>query len=778
MGTTKKSEWLLEGLDCAHCATKIEQGVAQLDGVALCHVNFATKTMQLETAAGKEVTSAAKALIHQLEPDVTVREKKRKESQQVFMLQGLSCAHCATNIEKETSQLPQVTASSVDFVARKLTIIGGTPSTERTEAIVSIVHRLKPEIKVIEDEGSAAQAQEKNHTKPLIMRILASSLLLGIATLLTLPESLTVALFIVAYLLIGGDVLLKAGRNIMRGHVFDENFLMAIATIGAFAIAQYPEGVAVMLFYQIGEFFQGIAVNRSRRSITALMDIRPDYANRKINEVIEKVPPEDLSIGETILVRPGEKVPLDGVIIEGRANVDTSALTGESVPQSVTVGDEILSGSINKDGVITVSVTKVYGESTVSKILELVQNASSKKAPTENLITKFAKYYTPFVVMAATALAFIPPLLIADATFSQWIYRALVFLVISCPCALMVSIPLGFFGGIGGASKKGILVKGSNYLEALNDVKYVVFDKTGTLTKGVFKVTRIVPEASYTKEQLLLYAALAEAHSAHPIALSIRKAYGHSIDQTRIKKYQEIAGQGISVHIDDCHVLAGNEKLMRSHQLSVPPVHEMGTLVYIAINHTFAGYLLISDEIKEDAKEAILALKKLGIKKVMMLTGDAKHVALAVGKRLGLDEVHAELLPHQKVEQLDQLFAQKSSKEKLIFVGDGINDTPVLARADIGIAMGGLGSDAAIEAADVVIMTDEPSKIATGLALAKRTRRIVYQNITLALLVKTIFLAFGAFGYATMWEAVFSDVGVTLLAVLNAMRVLRVDQVE
>lgn len=554
---------------------------------------------------------------------------------------------------------------------------------------------------------------------------------------------------------------------------------MSVATIGAFAVGEYPEGVAVMLFYQIGELFQGVAVNRSRKSISELLDIRPDYANLKVGNETKRVSPDTVNIGDHILVKPGEKIPLDGVVIDGSSHVDTSALTGESMPRAVGLGNNVLSGSINKNGLLTIEVSKNFGESTVSQILELVQNASSKKAPTENFITKFARYYTPIVVIVAALLAVVPPLILSGATFSDWVYRALIFLVISCPCALVVSIPLGFFGGIGAASKSGVLVKGSNFLEALNDVKYVVFDKTGTLTKGDFTVTDIHPADQLTAEQLLEYAAIAERHSNHPIAESIRAAYdagaseGSSARKAVVGEYNEISGHGIQVQVDGREVLVGNAKLMLQQNISCGQPDVIGTLVHIAVDGEYAGYLVISDEVKEDSTEAIRALKKLGIKKTVMLTGDTTAVGEAVGRTLGVDEVYSELLPADKVEQLERIDKYKSPKEKIVFVGDGINDTPVLARADVGIAMGGLGSDAAIETADIVIMTDEPSKIATAIHIAKRTRQIVWQNIIFALAVKGVFLLLGALGFATMWEAVFSDVGVTLLAVLNAMRVLK-----
>ncbi|QWI76130.1 cadmium-translocating P-type ATPase [Bacillus mycoides] len=777
-----KKKLMLEGLDCANCAMKIEKGVGNIEGVTSCSVNFATKTMLLETPQNKEnqVVTEAKRLVTKLEPHIKVQEEQKTKSvKEVFVLEGLDCANCAMKIENKVKEMPTVSEATVDFVSKKLRVeVANKRELESTvQNIKNVVQKLEPDVKVVREEEKGhdhGHDHGDGNLKKMIGRLVVGGILTGIAALAGLPQMITIPLFVLAYLLIGGDIVWRAARNITRGQVFDENFLMAIATLGAFAIQQYPEAVAVMLFYQVGELFQSIAVNRSRKSITSLMDIRPDYANVKVGNETKQVSPEDVQVGEYIIVKPGEKVPLDGKVVEGTSMMDTSALTGESVPREVEVGNDVLSGFVNQNGVLIVEVTKEFGESTVSKILDLVQNASSKKAPTENFITKFARYYTPVVVITAAIMAFIPPLILEGATFSDWIYRALVFLVISCPCALVVSIPLGFFGGIGGASKSGILVKGSNYLEALNDVKYIVFDKTGTLTKGVFKVTKMEPSEGITAEELLEYAAFAEVYSNHPIAQSIRNAYGKSIDENSIEDYSEISGLGTVVKVQGKEIFAGNAKLMKKENITFKQPNTVGTLVHVAVDGKYAGYIVISDEVKEDSKQAIQKLKELGIKKTVMLTGDAKSVGEAVGKELGLDEVHAELLPHQKVEEIEKIDAAKRGKEKIAFVGDGINDTPVLARADVGIAMGGLGSDAAIEAADIVIMTDEPSKIATAVKIAKRTRSIVWQNIIFALGVKGLVLLLGAFGIATMWEAVFSDVGVTLLAVLNAMRVLRV----
>ena len=607
-----------------------------------------------------------------------------------------------------------------------------------------------------------------------LWRIIIGAALLATAVLLNLNnEWLQIALFIISYIIVGGDVVKRAVKNIARGQVFDENFLMSIATIGAFFIGEYPEGVAVMLFYQVGELFQSYAVGKSRKSIASLMDIRPDYANVKKGDELVKVDPDEVQIGDIIVIKAGEKIPLDGKVIEGSSMIDTSALTGESIPREVEVGSDILSGCININGVITAEVTKEFGESTVSKILDLVENASSKKSNSEQFITKFARYYTPVVVIIAVFLAIIPPLVIDGATFSDWIYRALAFLVVSCPCALVISIPLSFFGGIGGASKKGILVKGSNYLEALAQTEIVVFDKTGTLTKGVFNVQEIHPEG-VSKEELLELTAYVESYSNHPISLSLKRAYSKEIDNGRISDVEEISGHGVIATVDGKKVMAGNIKLMKMMDIPYFKGELIGTVVHVAVNNKYIGYIVIADEVKEDSAQAIKELKAANIKQTVMLTGDNKSVGSKVAKELGLDKVYAELLPADKVEKLEELFSQKSKKGKLAFVGDGINDAPVLARADIGIAMGGLGSDAAIEAADIVIMTDEPSKIATAMKISKKTLKIAHQNIVFAIGIKIIVLILSAFGITTMWAAIFADVGVTIIAVLNAFRALNV----
>lgn len=716
-----------------------------------------------------------------------------------LILEGLNCANCASKIERKVNELSEVNNASMNFINKTLTI--DLKEKEDGEKVLketkSIVNKLEPHVKVVEKQERVKKAQESyncndhceccghesehdhehvhehgdTENRRRLISIVAGTIGLISATFLKDNLQIQLLIYILSYILIGGDVILTAVRNIGKGEIFDENFLMVLATIGAFAIKEYPEAVSVMLFYQIGELFQDYAVDRSRKSISALMDIRPEFANVQRENEIVKLSPEDVKVGDIIVVKPGERVPLDGKIVKGETFVDTSALTGESVQRKLKEGSEILSGFINKTSLIIVEVTKNYGQSTVARILELVQNAASRKAKTEKFITKFAKYYTPAVVFTAVALAFIPPLVIEGAIFSEWLYRALIFLVISCPCALVISIPLGFFGGIGAASKKGILIKGGNYLEALNSVDTVVFDKTGTLTKGVFNVTKIVPMEGINKDELIQMAALGEGFSNHPIAVSILQYYEKAIDKDIVKNYEEISGYGVKAIIKDRQLLLGNKKLMEKENIDYKEVDSYGTVVHAAVDNKYWGYIVISDEIKEDSKKAIEELKKMGVKKVVMLTGDSKYTAEKVGKELQIDEVYSELLPADKVDKFEELY--KNKKGNLLFVGDGINDAPVLGRADIGIAMGGLGSDAAIEASDVVIMTDEPSKIVTGINIAKKTRKIVVENIIFALGVKFLVLILGALGVANMWEAVFADVGVALIAVINSMRALK-----
>ncbi len=615
--------------------------------------------------------------------------------------------------------------------------------------------------------------------KKVLTRIIVAAVLMVVLSLLPVDGWLKFVLFMIPYLVIGHDILLKAWKGILNRQVFDENFLMAVATIGAILLGDYKEGVAVMLFYQIGELFQSYAVGRSRRNISELMDIRPDYANiEKEDGTLEQVDPDEVEIGSVIVVQPGEKVPIDGVIEEGRTSLNTSALTGESLPREVGAGDEVISGCINMSGVLKIRTTKEFGESTVSKILDMVENASSKKSRSENFISKFAKYYTPAVCYGALALAVLPPLvrllfLGMTPEWGDWVMRALTFLVISCPCALVISIPLSFFAGIGGASNAGVLVKGSNYLETLSETKYVVFDKTGTMTQGVFEVSG-VHHSSMDTEKLLEYAALAECHSSHPISKSLKKAYGKPLDPSRVTDVEEISGNGVTAKVDGVRVAAGNSKLMEKLGVDCMECHSVGTVVHMAVDGKYAGHILISDQIKPHAKEAIAALKKCGVKKTIMLTGDRREAARQVAEELGIDEVHSELLPGDKVAQVEKLLDEKGEKEKLAFVGDGINDAPVLSRADIGIAMGALGSDAAIEAADIVLMDDDPLKISKAIRISRKCLRIVYENIYFAIGVKVICLILGALGIANMWAAIFADVGVMVIAVLNAIRALNV----
>ncbi len=785
MKSENKKVLILDGLGWANCASKMESGIKSLEGIKDVSIDFVSRKLTMEVVDKQElnrILEEVTGIVKRIEPHVKIVDTDRnKGNKSIITLEGLGWANCASKMEAGIKSLEGIKDASIDFVSKKLTVEtdGSISISKLSEKIEAIVKKIEPDVKVVFEEETFKDKtkendndEDENNHKKEIARLVIGGAIFAVGMIFSFQNWLELTLYLISYIIVGGNVVLRAVKGIARGQVFSEHFLMSIATIGAFFVGEYPEGVAVMLFYLVGELFQDMAVNHSRKSISSLMDIRPDYANLKVGEELKKVSPEDVNIGDIIIVKPGEKVPLDGKVIEGTSMVDTSALTGESIPRELEPGKDALSGFINKNGVLTVEVTKEFGESTVSKILDLVQNASSRKAPTENFITKFARYYTPVVVFGALALAVIPPLVIQGATFSDWIYRALVFLVVSCPCALVISIPLGFFGGIGGASKKGILVKGSNYLEALNNVEAVVFDKTGTLTKGVFKVTETNPQNGYTSEELIEHAAYAESYSNHPIALSIISAYNTEIDKNKVENYEEIAGHGIKVNVNGREVLAGNTRLMIKEDIKYKDVETSGTIVHVAIDKKYAGNIVISDEVKEDSAHAIKELKSLGVKKTVMLTGDLKAVGDKIGKQLGLDEVYSELLPTDKVDKLELLEGEKSAKGNLVFVGDGINDAPVLARADIGMAMGGLGSDAAIEAADIVIMTDEPSKIASAIKIAKRTKGIVYQNIVFALGIKLVFLVLGALGVATMWEAVFGDMGVAILAILNAMRVM------
>ncbi len=680
-----------------------------------------------------------------------------------FIIKNLDCAACADKISQAVAARQDVNKADIDFISGKLVVDSKNGIDNKT--IREILARVEPEASLAEEED-----QDKDSSKLMIIRIIAGAVLFGAGFIFKQYEAV---LFIASLVILGFDVMIEAIRKIVTGQWLDENFLMTIAAIGAAAIGQYEEGAAVMLLYQIGELFQDYAVDKSRRSVSALLNIRPDRATVSRDGQLLVVDPQTVAVGESIVIKPGEKVALDGVVTAGSSQLDTSSLTGESLPRDVAVNDEVLSGCVNLNGLLTVRVTKPFGQSTASKVIDLVENATSKKAKSENFITKFARIYTPVVVGCAVLLAVVPPLVIPQAVFSDWLYRALVFLVISCPCALVISVPLSYFGGIGGASKKGILVKGSNYLEALAHSKIVVFDKTGTLTKGNFEVEKIVPTTG-SSEQLLEIAAWAESYSSHPIAQSLQKAYGRPVDQSRLTDYQEIAGCGITVNRDGGQIAAGNYKLMQKLAVENVRMIDEGTVVYVAADGRYAGYIVIADQLKEDAQDTIEGLKKIGISQTVMLTGDAKAAADRIAGRLGTDQVKSQLLPADKVQAVEELLAAKKADDTLVFVGDGINDAPVLARADIGIAMGALGADAAIEAADVVIMDDQPSRVVTAIKIAQKTSRIVKENIVFALAVKVIILIMGALGHAGMWLAVFADVGVALLAILNAMRMLQV----
>ncbi len=691
-----------------------------------------------------------------------------------FFIKGLHCASCAAEMEESINKIFGINRAYVDFAGNRLVL--EYPKTADGDSIVKetieVMNNIEQDVKIFEKTGAQNPVAEDS-VKGQIIKLIVSLLLFSIPYLFARVMDFRFILFSAAYVLAGGEVLLRAFKNIFKGRIFDENFLMTIATIGAFAIGDYPEAAAVMIFFNIGELFQDLAISRSRKSIKALMDIKPDHANIISNNQIQQVSPESVSIGDIIIVKPGERVPLDGKVLKGETVVDTSALTGESMPRDVKTGDVVLSGFVNMNKMISVKVEKEYSESTVTKILDLVENAALKKASTEKFITKFARVYTPGVVLAALAIVIIPTMIYGLGTFNRWLYRALIFLVISCPCALVVSIPLSFFGGIGGASKKGILVKGGNYLEALNRVDTVVFDKTGTLTEGVFKVNEICATEGFQKEELLEYAAKAESFSDHPIALSIKDAYGKAADISTVLYHEEITGHGIKVKTNSEEILAGNSKLMDKEGIVYVKAGIQGTILYIAVNGIYAGYILISDNLKSDSKNMIKGLKALGINKAVMLTGDSEGAAKAISEELQLDEVYYELLPQDKVDILEKIKESKKGEGNVIFVGDGINDAPVLAIADVGVAMGGLGSDAAIEAADIVLMTDEPSKLIEAIEVAKFTRKVVWQNITFALGVKFLVLSLGLIGIATMWSAVFADVGVALIAILNAVRIIR-----
>ncbi|NFG97316.1 cadmium-translocating P-type ATPase [Clostridium sporogenes] len=741
-----KKKLLLKGLHCANCAAKIERAVQKLDVIEEATYNFNNSTLiiNLEEVHKDSIIKTVQEIVDRIEPGVKVIDKE--------------------NLKRKVVQAPVKNSNNLNVQNNK-----------------------EENLKLDKKENSYEHNHDHNHNhghshdgedsdaleKKTLIRIISGVILLILATAFKSRETLSIGLYLASYVLIGGKVILSSIRNISKGQVFDENFLMAVATVAAIAVKQYPEAVAVMLFYEVGEFLQDKAVNKSRKSITALMNIRPDYANLVKGEEIEVVSPEDINIDDIIIVKPGEKIPLDGIVIEGQSSVDTSAITGESLISEVAKDSNVLSGYINKNGVIKIKVTKTFEESTVSKILELTENASATKANTEKFITKFARYYTPVVVFAALALALIPTLVLKDPDISKWVYRAAVFLVVSCPCALVISIPLSFFAGIGGASKKGVLIKTGTALEALNDADTIVFDKTGTLTKGVFKVSKIEPEEGVNSEELIEYAALVESYSNHPIAKSILKYYEKTIDNKRIENYEEIVARGVTAYIDGKKVYAGNNKLMEELNINYKKAPEDGVILYIALEDKYIGYIVINDEIKKDSKETIKSLKDIGIKKAAMLTGDRKSTANNIGTFLGMDEIYSELLPQEKVEKMQSLKSQTSKDGKIVFVGDGVNDAPVLAMSDIGVSMGGLGSDAAIEASDLVLMSDEPSKLIDAIKIARKTHKIVWQNIIIVLIIKFAVLALAIMGKSTMWMAVFADVGVALIAVINALRILK-----
>lgn len=772
----KEYKLYLKGLNCANCGSKIEKKVNSLKEVQEAVLNFSvgTLTIELKDENNEEkVTEQVKKIVKALEPDVVVEKytghrKKHNEKHEHHHHKGEEC-HCKESHHHHEKECHCGEDNHHEHHHGEGCHCEGNEHDNMEKCNCKKEHH----------HNHANSTHSHDHLKDekendLLGKVpfIVGLIIYVVAIAMGSSDIYGIILFGVAYILIGGEVVLSAIKNIVHGELFDENFLMTLATIGAFGIEEYKEAVAVMVFYKIGEIFQDYAVNKSRKSISSLMNIRADYANKLVDNKEEKVSPEDVNINDIIVIKPGERVPLDGVVLEGESSLDTSALTGESVPRDIHKDEEILSGAINLNGVLKVRVTKEYGESTVSRILDLVENAGSKKAPTEKFITKFSKYYTPIVVILALMLAIIPPLVISDASFSDWLYRALIFLVVSCPCALVISVPLGLFAGIGAASSKGILVKGGNYLEAIKDTEIVVFDKTGTLTKGVFNVVKI-NAIGISKEELLEVAALGESFSNHPIGQSIVKAYSKSIDKNLIKDYEEISGNGIKATIKGKKVLLGNYKLMKQYGISCIVKDEAGTIVNVAIDGKYKGYILIADEIKETSKNAIKQLKKLGIKKTVMLTGDNKKVADSVGANVGVDNVYSELLPAGKVEKLEELLKEKSPKGKLVFVGDGINDAPVLARADIGVAMGGIGSDAAIEVSDVVLMKDDISSLSDAINIAKKTNKILWQNIIFSLIIKVGVLVLGALGMANIWEGVFADVGVTLLAVLNSMRALK-----
>lgn len=767
----------VKNLHCGGCAAKIENAVNSLSYVESASLNFMKKTLLIELKEIREnLLEELNKLADKIEPGTVIEEILSKTNKVTYNVENLHCGGCASKVESAINELPNVLTATLNFMKKTLTVEFSGERDIFFDKIKILADKIEPGtviLEIVEDtteeyiepEKKNKSSERRSYKEEI--KVAVALFLFFLGTFGVENHTFKLTILVIAYIVSGGDVVLRSFKNIARGNLFDENFLMTIATFGAFFIGEYSEAVAVMIFYQVGEYFQGRAVNNSRKSIEGLMDIRPDFANIKIENELKKVKPESVKVGSIIVVKPGEKIPLDGIILSGNAALDTSALTGEALPVDVKTGDSVLSGSINKNGVIEIEVKKDFYHSTVNKILELVENASNKKAETEKFITKFAKYYTPAVVLVAAMTAIIPPFFGGD--FNTWLYRALIFLVISCPCALVISIPLGFFSGIGAASKKGILIKGGNHLEALNKVYAVVLDKTGTITKGNFKVTKIITN-EISKEELIYISAHGEAYSNHPIAKSIVKSYGKEIEIEKVRDYKEIEGYGVSLILDNKKILLGNHKLMKENNIDCAEGKEIGTIVYLAVENQFKGYLVISDEMKKGSKKAISSIKALGIK-TFMLTGDNQLVADDIAEKVGIDRVYSGLLPDQKVEIFEKI--QSEIDGNVIFVGDGINDAPVLARADVGIAMGGIGSDAAIEAADIVIMTDELTKIVDGINVAKVTRKIVSQNIALVLVIKLIVMGLGLMGEATMWEAIFADVGVAILAIFNSIRILK-----
>ncbi|GAA0737662.1 heavy metal translocating P-type ATPase [Clostridium oceanicum] len=779
-------EFILKGLNCTNCANKIERNIRKLDGITNSSLNFSTSRLKVEFEKKLESTiyEIINKIVTNLEPDVDVIDTSivlnNDHSTKEFTLKGLNCTNCANKIERNIKNLDGVINSSLNFSTSKLKV-EFEKKLESTiyETITKIVTNLEPDVKVIDTisnlnkSNSYNNKKNKNNINTLPIKMILTLAFMGLGFLFK-KESFGFIPFLIGYFIISFSIMKKSIKNIIKGEIFDENFLMVIATLAAISVAEYPEAIMVMLLYQVGEYFQGRAVESSRKSISDLMDIRPDYANLKSNNKIKKVSPNKVSVGDIIIVKPGEKVPLDGIVIEGNSSVDTKALTGESIPKEVSKNTSITSGFINIDGLLTIRVTKTFGESAVSKILDLVQNATSKKAKTELRITKFAKYYTPIVVLIAVLLTIIPPIFIPSQTFNTWLIRGATFLVVSCPCALVISIPMSYFAGLGASSKSGVLVKGGNYLEALNNVGTLVFDKTGTLTKGNFKVDKIVSSNDFNKDDFLKYVAHVESFSTHPIAVSIVSEFNGTINKDLIKNYKEIRGKGVEALVDGKLVSSGNLKFLRDKGITVAESDAFGTVIYTAIDNKYIGFISIKDEIKEDSKKAILGFKKLDINNIVMLTGDRKITAVNVSKELSISNYKYGLLPNEKVSEVENLIKNKGNKS-LVFVGDGINDAPVLARADVGIAMGGVGSDAAIEAADVVIMNDAPSKIINAIKIAKKTKRIANENIFMSILVKLIIMVLALFGLAPMWLAIFGDVGVSIIAVFNAMRILKIN---